>query len=342
MDVHKRYTLARAEDGKGQLLCEKRIEHVPGAFSWFLRDREAGSPVAVETVGNWYWVVDEIEAAGFEPRLVNARLAKVMMGQVHKSDRLDCRGLNRLQRTGTLPAVWIAPAAVRDVRELPRTRMVLVRERTALKNRVHASLAKYGIRIESVSDIFGKRGRVLLGKALEELPPHTAHAVGCVLGQLDSLERQLKGLDAHIDETFGRSEQNTLLRTLPGVGRILSVVIESEIGDLSRFSRAQALCSYAGLVPRANASGGKSRPGPMVRQANQYLKWAFVEAANAAVLTGRQRNAERHVVALYQRIREKRGHGKAIGAVARHLCEAAYWVIKKHESYREPKRSTRG
>ena len=94
--------------------------------------------MALETVGNWYWVVDEIEAGGGKPQLVNARLAKLMMGMVNKSDKLDAQGMNRLQRTGTLPTVWIPSSSVRDARELPRTRMVLSQQRRQLKNRVHA------------------------------------------------------------------------------------------------------------------------------------------------------------------------------------------------------------
>ena len=79
--------------------------------------------MALETVGNWYWVVDEIEAGGGKAQLVNARLAKLMMGMVNKSDKLDAQGMNRLQRTGTLPTVCITSSSVRDARELPRTRM---------------------------------------------------------------------------------------------------------------------------------------------------------------------------------------------------------------------------
>jgi len=82
------------------------------------------------------------------PRLVHARRAKMMLASVNKTDKLDCHGLNRLQRTGTLPTVWIPPAEIRDLRDLPRTRMVLSRERGRLKNRIHATLAKYGIAIE--------------------------------------------------------------------------------------------------------------------------------------------------------------------------------------------------
>jgi transposase len=78
----------------------------------------------METVGNYSWMVDEVKAAGCTPHLVHAHKAKLMLGRVNKTDRLDAKGLVQLQRTGTLPVVWIPPQDVRDMRELPRARMV--------------------------------------------------------------------------------------------------------------------------------------------------------------------------------------------------------------------------
>jgi len=295
--------------------------------------------VAVETVGNWYWVVDEIEAGGGKPQLVNARLAKLMMGMVNKSDKLDAKGMNRLQRTGTLPTVWIPPSSVRDARELPRTRMVLSRQRTQLKNRVHATLGKYGFVVEGATDAFGKRGRKIVEELLTKLPPHTEQALRRILDQLDHVCENLKWIEAKMMEVYAPCPQTTWLKTLPGVGDILAVVIWTEIGTIERFARAEQLASYCGLVARENSSGGKIRFGAVRRDVNVYLKWAFVEAANSAVL-----NAERcgydHIGRLYQRIKTRRGHGKAKVAVARHLSEASFWMLKKGESYREPMSST--
>jgi transposase len=175
-DAHKHYTLASVVAPDGQLMREERIEHARGALREFLERCERGSPVAVETIGNWYWIVDEIEAAGCLPRLVHARKAKLMMGELNKTDKLDARGLNRLQRNGTLPTVWIPPGELRAQRDLPRTRMVFVRQRTQLKNRIHATLAKYALHDVEVSDLFGVRGRALLRERFELLPPHTAYA----------------------------------------------------------------------------------------------------------------------------------------------------------------------
>ena len=161
-DAHTHYTLASVARPDGRLVREQRLPHVRGALQQFLAHCEPGSPVAVETIGNWYWIVDEIEAAGCIPKLVHARKAKLMMGEINKTDKLDVRGLNQLQRNGTLPTVWIPPGELRDQRDLPRTRMVLVRQRTQLKNRIHATLAKYALHHLEVSDLFGVRGRALL------------------------------------------------------------------------------------------------------------------------------------------------------------------------------------
>lgn len=339
LDVHKKYTWARVENTQGDRLYEIRLQHAHGTIKNFVNRWTGGSPVAVETVGNWYWVVDEIEAGGGKPQLVNARLAKLMMGMVNKSDKLDAKGMNRLQRTGTLPTVWIPPSSVRDARELPRTRMVLSRQRTQLKNRVHATLGKYGFAVEGATDAFGKKGRRIVAELMAKLPPHTEQALGRVLDQLDHVCENLKWIEEQMMEVFAPCSQTTWLKTLPGVGDILAVVIWTEIGTIERFGRAEQLASYCGLVARENSSGGKIRFGAVRRDVNVYLKWAFVEAANSAVL-----NAERcgydHIGRLYQRIKTRRGHGKAKVAVARHLSEASFWMLKKGEAYREPMSST--
>src|SRR5467141_4573201 len=161
-DSHKRYTWVDREDHSTRKNSGHRLEHAPGAVRDYLSGCEPGTAVAVEATGNWYWIIDEIEQAGLQPRLVHPRKAKLMMGEINKTDKLDARGLNRLQRNGTLPTVWIPPGELRDQRDLPRTRMVFVRQRTQLKNRIHATLAKYALHDLEVSDLFGVRGRALL------------------------------------------------------------------------------------------------------------------------------------------------------------------------------------
>jgi transposase len=337
-DAHKHYTLASVARPDGRLVREQRIPHERGALQQFLERCERGSPVAVETVGNWYWIIDEIEAAGCVPKLVHARKAKLMMGEINKTDKLDAQGLNRLQRNGTLPTVWIPPGELRDQRDLPRTRMVLVRQRTQLKNRIHATLAKYALHDLEVTDLFGVRGRALLRQRLALLPPHTAYATQQLLEQVEGLDRQVRGFEQRIQAVFKPTAAIQLLLTLPGVGLTLAVVIALEVGDVARFATAEKLAAYVGATPRVHASGGKTHFGPSRPDVNHYLKWAFVEAANAICLN-RGHTPRRHVSRLYERVARRKGHPKAIGAVARHLAEATYWILSKQDPYREPKAS---
>jgi transposase len=334
-DSHKKYTWALVESEEGAVVTEQRIPHERGALQSFLEGCEMGSPVAVETIGHWYWITDEIDAAGMVPRLVHARKAKVMSGSINKTDRLDVRGMNRLQRAGTLPTVWIPPRALRDARELPRTRMVLVRQRTKLKNRIHANLAKYGLTAQGPSDLFGVRGRRMLGACLAELPPQTRYATETLLDELDHLQERIEALEGQMAKQFGGTQELSWMGTLPGVGFILGVVILTEVGDVQRFPSAGHLAAYAGMTPRVHASGGRVRYGRTRSDVNRYLKWAYVEAANVTMMH-RKRHPQRHVSILYERVKRRRGHQKAIGAVGRHLAEATYWMLNKEEPYRDP------
>jgi transposase len=291
--------------------------------------------VAVEATGNWYWIIDEIEQAGLQPRLVHPRKAKLMMGQINKTDKLDAQGLNRLQRNGTLPTVWIPPGPLRDLRELTRTRLVLVAQRTRLKNRLSATLAKYGTPASSYSDPYGKRGRAEMEKRLEGLPEQARWVSGQLLAQLDFVGSQVRQLEQRLDELVEVSEEMQWLLTMPGVGVILAATIALEIGEVERFPSAMHLASYAGTTPRVHASGGKVRYGPLRADVNRYLKWAFAEAGNS-VAVNHLRCPERHVSQLYRRLRQRKGHPKAIGAVARHLAEAAFHVLRGKQMYQDP------
>jgi len=269
------------------------------------------------------------------PQLVNARRAKLMSGSINKTDRLDVRGLNRLQRSGTLPTVWIPPRELRDARELPRTRMVLVRQRTKLKNRIHANLAKYGLKTGGVTDLFGVRGRRILARCLEELPSETRYATQSLLEELDHLQARIEEFEGRMADVFGEITALETIKTLPGVAFILGVVILTEVGDVERFPSASHLASYAGMTPRVHASGGHIRYGRTRSDVNHYLKWAYAEASNVAMMH-RRRHPRRHVSRLYERVKRRRGHPKAIGAVGRHLAEATYWMLTKKEPYRDP------
>lgn len=334
-DSHKHYTLMERENAVTGRVVQRRIEHRPGAIRKALASCRPGTRVAVEAMGSWYWIVREIEQAGLVPALVHPRKAKLMMGMINKTDKLDVHGLNRLQRNNTLPTVWIAPEGLRDLRELTRTRMVLNQHRTRTKNRLLATLAKYGLGVEGCSDDFGMRARRQWPALLARLPEQTCWSCELLWEQLVLVERQIDQQEKRLKDLVQVTPALALLQTLPGVGLILASVIALEIGEVGRFAGAERLASYAGTTPRVHSSGGKTRYGKLRPDVNRYLKWAFIEAANSVSLHA-TRKPLRHVSQLYRRLKQRKNHAKAVGAVARHLAEASYWVLTKKEAYRDP------
>jgi transposase len=334
-DAHKKYSIFAGVGEGGEIVPAQRVEHDRESYRSFLNGLPAASQIAVESVGNWYWLIDEMEKAGHVPTLVNAGKAKLMMGNINKTDKLDARGLAVLSVNGTLPAVWIPPGELRDQRELVRMRIFLVHVRTGLKNRIHATFAKYAITFEEVSDLFGVRGRNLIEKRLVELPPETRNSVKEQVKLLDQLQRQISMVEERIRQIVKVTPEMQLLMSIPGIGAILAILIALEIGDVARFVDGAHLASYCGAVPRVKSSGGKTYYGKTRPDVNHYLKWGLTEAANVIVLRQHLMTG-RHVVRLYRRIRQNKGHAKAIGALRRHLAEAAYAVLKSGQPYHEP------
>ena len=333
-DAHKKFSVFVAVNEKGQAGEASRVAHDRELYREFLARLPAHSAIAVEASGCYNWLVDEMERLGHRPKLCHPLEAKRRMGLTNKTDKLDARGLGILLRNGTLPEVWIPPAELRDQRELLRMRIFLVRLRTRIKNRIHGTLIRHNVQIPG-TDLFGVEARLQLGARLPELPVHSREAIEQELATLDFLELQIESAEKRLDAIMQVSVEADLLKTLPCVGRILCMVLMLEIGKVERFPTAAHLASYAGLVPRVHSSGGHTRMGQVCRNVNRYLKWGFVETANLVVMNQR-RLAGTHVVRLYQRLKGSKNHQKAVVAVARHLAEAAWWVLTKQEVYREP------
>jgi transposase len=312
-----------------------RVKNDRATLRAFLESLPPGTPIALETTGSWYWFADEIEESGHVVHLTHARKAKLMMGQINKTDKLDASGLALLLRNGTLPVVWIPPRELRDQRALLRTRMSLVRIRTRIKNRIHATFSQYGIRIEEVSDIFGVSGRGHVSERAAELPPETRRSMDHSLTLLDQVQSHIDSIESRLHEILADTEDMRLLMTMPGVGKILASVIALEVGDVYRFPGPSHLASYCGLVPRVNASGGKVYFGRVRPDVNRSLKWAYVEAANVVSVNHTRWGDSRHVARQYRKVRTRKGHHKAVVAVARHLSEATYWMLRRREPYRE-------
>ena len=155
------------------------------------------------------------------------------------------------------------------------------------------------------------------------------------LDALEVLSQRLDHGEQRLHAAFHRAPAVDLRMPWPGVGFLLAVVMAGERGDVRRCEGPDPLASYAGTTPRVHASGGKTRYGPLRPDVNRYLKWAFVEAANASCRV-RRGHPPRHGRRLDERLSPPQGPQTAMGAVARHVAEAADWLLSTGAPYREP------
>ncbi|MEJ1933071.1 IS110 family transposase [Nostoc sp. NIES-2111] len=336
-DAHRKFSVFVRVDGQGRASAPERVEHEHEAMRDYLGRLPAGSEIALEASGSWYWLVDVMEESGLSVHLANPLEAKRRMRGRNKTDALDAMGLAYLLKDGRLPEVWIPASSLLDLRGLMRTRLGLRQTQTSVKSRISSAINRYGLKqnLEMAGDLYAGKGRLQLALMIQQLPPSTRLATQAEWDWVDQCEKHIQKLEDSICRQLHEDVNTKLLKSIPGVGRILSATILLEVGQAERFPSAGHLASYAGLVPRVFASGGKTRHGSTPQDCNHYLKWAFIEAANCTVWNSRKYK-DHHVGQLYAKVRSRSNHGKAAVAVARHLAEASWHILSKQQLYREP------
>jgi transposase len=192
-----------------------------------------------------------------------------------KNDEKDAADLADLLRMGRLPEAWIAPAEIRELRELTRYRIKLVAQRTSAKDQVHAVLAKLGVPV-TCTDIFGVWGSTWLDGL--GLPQPYAGKVASLRQLAGELATEIALLDTVIADLLAGHDGYHAIQALPGIGPVLAAVTVAEIGDIRRFGCPARLCSWAGLTPRHRESDLKVARGHITKQGSRLLRWAVVEA----------------------------------------------------------------
>jgi transposase len=242
-----------------------------------------------------------------------------------KTDPIDARKLAELARVNLLPAIWIPDPATRALRQLLRGRVFLVRQRTVMRNRIHAYLTAENLRCPAL-DLYSKAGQAWL--AAVALPPVVRGQVELVLANHALLTTQIQKLDRYIKTTVRRDATARRLQTIPGIGPFGALLLQAEIGPIARFGSAQELAAYAGLVPSTRSSGDRTAHGHIGR-GNPWLKWLLIEALQTLKL------APGPVGSHYQKLLRAKGKPKATVAAARKFCLYLYWMLKEEGSYTE-------
>lgn len=292
------------------------------------RDHPGEQVLAViESMNGARFVHDTLELCGWQVEIADAQKVKGLAPLACKTDRIDARVLAELSRRDLVPAIWLPTPSVRQERELARFRLHLVHHRTALKNRVHASLIAFGHPCP-VSDLFGVAGRELLDRLF--LPEPWRGDVEAAIRLVDAIDFQIDELEAELRADGAGHPYVPLLMTAPGIGWVLAYTIAGEIGDISRFASPTKLVGYTGLCPRVYQSGESDHRGSLRKNGPRYLRWALVEASTHAC---------RHpfYAARYERNKTRLGRqrGRKIARVdiARRLAEAIWWMLTKEQPF---------
>jgi transposase len=364
LDVHKAQVTAcvRVPNDLGER--EERIVEFPTTVRGLLalRDWLAGhdvDQVVMEATGVYWkapWAILEDE---FECLLVNARHVKQVPGR--KTDVSDAAWLCRLAEAGLLKASFVPPKPIRQLRNLTRYRKTQIQERAREVNRLHKALEDAGIKLDCVAaDVMGKSGRDMLDAlvagetdpdvlaqlarrqmrkkipALREalaghFDEHHRLWIGAILAHIDFLDAHIERLSDAIEEQLRPfAPAVELLCTVVGIQRRGAECILAEIGaDMTRFPNARHLASWAGQCPGNDQSAGKRRSGK-TRDGSRWLDFALEEAAMAAI-----RVKANYPAAQYQRLKPRRGHKRALGAVKHTLLSAIWHMLSTGETYRD-------
>ncbi|HEY7489087.1 MAG TPA: IS110 family transposase [Streptosporangiaceae bacterium] len=279
MDLHRRRSVLVRMTPEGERLGKARIVNSPEALREEVGKAGVAPRVVLEATYGWYWAADTLAAAGAEVHLAHPLGVKAFTYRRVKNDERDAADLADLLRMGRLPEAWIAPREVRELRELTRYRAKLVGKWTGCKDMVHAVLAKLGIAVVC-SDLFGPGGTDWLDRLV--LPQPYRGKVASLRTLIAVVSEEITMLDEVIADLLAGHAGYRVIQQLHGIGPVLAAVIVAEVGDVTRFTRPEQLCSWAGLTPRHRESDLKVARGPITKQGSRVLRWAMVEAVQRA------------------------------------------------------------
>ncbi|RPJ28205.1 MAG: IS110 family transposase [Planctomycetaceae bacterium] len=330
IDLHARTMYVCILNQAGDILLHRDMQASPEPFLQAIAPYREDIVVAVECIFTWYWLADLCAQHGLPFVLGHALYMKAIHGGKAKNDRIDARKIAVLLRGGMLPQAYVYPAERRATRDLLRRRMHFMRTRAELLTHVQQTNSQYN---------WPEIGKKLAYKTnrtgvTERFPdPAVQKSIEVDLTLVGHYDHLLRDVELSVLKTAKQHDANTLylLRTVPGIGEILSLVLRYEIHDIQRFPRGQDFVSDCRLVTCAKESAGKYYGTSGAKIGNAYLKWAFSEAA---VLFLRTNPAGQKYLA---RLEKKHGKGKALTVLAHPLARAVYHMLKRGTAFDMPR-----
>src|SRR5262245_295847 len=320
IDFHRRRSVIVRKNEVGEKLSSVRVPNDPLSIAAVIAEAGPEPEVVIEATYGWYWIVDWLQEQGATVHLANAAGLNWGTRRV-KNDERDATDLIDMLRLGRLPEAWIAPPAIRELRELVRYRAKLVALRSGLKAQVHAVLAKEGV-LPTVTDLFGNAGNV----QLDDMAMGDAYTVrvASLRDLIELYDKEVTMLERKIRERLRGDRGYRAIQAINGIGPTMAAILVAEIGDVHRFRNAPALCSWAGLTPKHHESDTTVRRGGVTKQGSRLVRWAVIEG------TVRYHGGGK-LAADWRNIAERRGKNKATVAVARKILTLVYYGLRDGE-----------
>jgi transposase len=325
IDLHSNNSVVVVTDETDKVLVSRRCPNdLAKILALLAPHRDELSGIVVESTYNWYWLVDGLMAEGYVVKLAHTVAMKRYDGLKHSGDETDAAHLAHMLRLGILPTGYIHPPAERALRDLARKRIQLVRSRTQHVLAVENILARQTGACMGAGAIkrWGDSDVDSLG-----LTADVALAMKSNVAVINALNLEIDRLESRLLEGVKLRPEYARLKSIPGIGEVLAIVIMLEAGNIARFAQVGNFASYARCVDSARYSNGKKKGEGNTKNGNAYLVWAFVEAANFA------RRYSDDAKRFFERKKAKTNSIVATKALAHKLARASYHMLKAGQDF---------
>jgi len=328
IDHHKQYSHITLMDEKGKKLKSGRVANYYSELEKFL-DGKREIKAVIEAGRSSYTMVDVLDELGIDVTIAHPKEVRSIAKAKIKTDKRDSFMLAHLLRTELIPEVYKRSCENRGYQRVLRQRAFYVGSITRTKNKVRALLAQQQEEVrEKISEkkiIFSRDGVKFL-KTLD-LPDKDKELLSALLKTFTHLEKRKEETNGLVEKLYQEIPEARLIRSVPGYGIFLSVLVAVEIADIDRFSKVSKFLSYAGVIPSVHSSGERSYHGKIVKEGNRWLRWAAVEAVYPGI------KADFDIKSFYHRQKKRKGSNTAKVATARRMLTIIYRMLKENRLY---------
>jgi transposase len=330
IDLHARSMYLCIIDAEGTVRVHRNLPTERGALLRAIDAYREDLVIAVECIFTWYWIADLCEQLRIPFVLGHALYMKAIHGAKSKNDKIDSQKIAAMLRGGMFPLAYAYPQQMRSTRDLLRRRNYLMHHRSELLAHIQNTRSQYNLPAFE-KRIAARSNRAGLANHFAE--PMVRESIEADITVLDTLHQVLLKMEQTVLDQARHHDPVALqlIRTIPGVGKVLSLVILYEIQDVRRFPQVGNFISYARLVKCPHESAGKRSGSPHSKIGNVHLKWAFSEAA---VLFLRDHKPAKDY---HHRLVSRYGKAKALSIIAQKLGRTVYFMLKRKEVF-DPKR----